>query len=302
MSTVHTAHEIAWFDRAGLTRTRGSQRGPRRGSRRAVADVGTRSASSLLTPATRAARTSFGAGGRALTGKSARARRFLEGSSRQPTWPRCLTAPPPDCACAGPPFIAAEAAKVRLAVAGPLALKLYRHFLDGSGAEWTIDVADMLKRDASVRHKIHAAMKSDALTGITRLEQFDYQVEDFRFAFGAIDCVQWVVTMPPRSKRRDTTPVKIAMLDYYEFTPAAPGAASARTQPAWTSSPVGRPRTSGLAEIRRYLGASSGRRHQRQDHPGDEPKRRFASVGGAGSGNDDKHSFYTQQGVTICRW
>jgi hypothetical protein len=128
-----------------------------------------------------------------------------------------------DCACAGPPFIAAEAAKARLAIAGPLALELYQHFLDGSGAKWTIDVADMLKRDAGVRQKIHTAMKSGALTGTTRLEQSDYQVEDFRFAFGAIDCVQWVVALPPRSKRQDTTPVKIAMLDYYEFHPGRPG-------------------------------------------------------------------------------
>ncbi|MGH3796482.1 MAG: hypothetical protein ACRDSP_16515 [Pseudonocardiaceae bacterium] len=129
-----------------------------------------------------------------------------------------------DCACAvGPPIVAAEAAKARLAVAGPLALALYQHFLDGSGAEWTIDVADMLQRDAGVRHKIHAAMSSGALTGTTRLEQSNYQVEDFQFAFGAIDCVQWVVTLPPRTKRKDTTPVKIAMLDYYEFHPGRTG-------------------------------------------------------------------------------
>jgi hypothetical protein len=72
-----SARCTAAFERAGLTRTRGSQPGPRRGSRRAVADVSTRPASSLLAPATRAARTSFGAGGRAQTGTSARARRFL---------------------------------------------------------------------------------------------------------------------------------------------------------------------------------------------------------------------------------
>lgn len=128
-----------------------------------------------------------------------------------------------DCACAGPPFIAAEAAKARLAIAGPLALALYQHFLDGSGTEWTIDVADMLQRDAGVRHKIHDAMKSGALTGTTRVEQSHYQVDDFQFAFGAIDCVQWTVKLPPRTKRRDTTPVKIAMLDYYEFHPGRPG-------------------------------------------------------------------------------
>jgi len=129
-----------------------------------------------------------------------------------------------DCACAfGPPNVAAEAAKLLLAHAGPLAPAVYQHFLSGTGAEWThIDIADMLQRDAGVRQKIHSAM-SGALTGTTRVEQSDYQVEDFCFAFGAIDCVQWVVKLPPRTKRRDTTPVKIAMLDYYEFHPGRPG-------------------------------------------------------------------------------
>lgn len=129
-----------------------------------------------------------------------------------------------DCACAvGPPSLAAEAAKARLAVAGPLALALYQHFLNGSGTDWQIDVEDMLRRDAGVRHKIHAAMSSGALTGTTRVEQSDYKVDDFLFAYGGIDCVQWIVTLPPKAKRDGTTPVKIAMLDYYEFHPGRPG-------------------------------------------------------------------------------
>ena len=129
-----------------------------------------------------------------------------------------------DCACAvGPPDVAANLAKARLALAGPLALALYQHFLDGSGADWVIDVDDMLRRDAGVRQKIFSAMKSGALTGTTRLEQSDYQVDDFLFAFGGVDCVQWIVKLPPRTKRRDTTPVKIAILDYYEFHPGRPG-------------------------------------------------------------------------------
>jgi len=128
-----------------------------------------------------------------------------------------------DCACVGPPELAAQAAKARLAVAGPLSLSIYDHFLGGSGADWTIDVADMLSRDGGVRAKISAGMKSGALSGTTRIEQSDYKVSDFQFAYGAIDCVQWVITLPKKKKRSDTTPVKISMLDYYEFHPGRPG-------------------------------------------------------------------------------
>jgi len=128
-----------------------------------------------------------------------------------------------DCACVGPPEVAAQAAKARLAVAGPLSLSIYDHFLGGSGADWTIDVADMLSRDGGVRAKISAGMKSGALSGTTRIEQSDYKVSDFQFAYGAIDCVQWVITLPMKKKRSDTTPVKISMLDYYEFHPGRPG-------------------------------------------------------------------------------
>lgn len=128
-----------------------------------------------------------------------------------------------DCVCAyGSAETAALAAKARLAVAGPLSLKVYQHFLDGSGSDWTIDIWDMVTRDAKVRKKIHAAMKSGALTGTLGLNQSDYAIDDFLFAYGAIDCVQWIVKVP-LSKRKSTTPVEIKMLDYYEFHPGRMG-------------------------------------------------------------------------------
>jgi hypothetical protein len=128
-----------------------------------------------------------------------------------------------DCVCAyGSPETAAQAAKARLALAGPLALKLYQHFLDGSGSDWTIDIWDMVTRDAGVRKKIYTAMSSGALTGTLRIEQHDYKIEDFQFAYGAIDCVQWIVKVP-KGKRKSTTPVEIKMLDYYEFHPGRMG-------------------------------------------------------------------------------
>lgn len=129
-----------------------------------------------------------------------------------------------DCFCIGPPLVAAELARARLGIGGPIASRVYQHFLSASGSDWTIDVADMLQRVAGVRAKIRAAMRSGARTGHTRVEQHDYKgVDDFLFAYGGIDCVQWSVGGAPKAKRTDATPVTISILDYYEFHPGRQG-------------------------------------------------------------------------------
>jgi hypothetical protein len=129
-----------------------------------------------------------------------------------------------DCACAhGEPLTVAMAAMARVFAAGPLAVRMFHHFLGATGSDQTIDVADMISRDSGVRAKILRSINSSrGRVGTTRLEQSNYSIADFQFAFGAIDCVQWRVadTAPRRWRSDPTTPVEISMLDYYEFHPA----------------------------------------------------------------------------------
>lgn len=131
-----------------------------------------------------------------------------------------------DCACAfGAPEVAAYTAMARVLAAGPLAASVYLHFLQGSGAPLQIDVAGMIARSSGVRQKIRRSMAQGGMSGTTRLEQHDYHDRELQFAYGAIDCVQWVVLAPTgRSWRSNpATRIRVSMLDYYEFHPARPG-------------------------------------------------------------------------------
>ncbi len=131
-----------------------------------------------------------------------------------------------DCACAaGSPRAVAILAMARVLRAGPLAAQLFWHFLGGSGTEVVIDVADMISRDAGVREKIRHSIAHGGMSGTTRLNQSDYHDEDLQFAFGAIDCVQWIVQPPAGRRWRSDgrTRIEVKMLDYYEFHPARPG-------------------------------------------------------------------------------
>lgn len=131
-----------------------------------------------------------------------------------------------DCACAfGDPRDVAIFAMARVIAAGPLAARLFAHFLGASGAEVTIDVADMIKRSAGVRDKIRKSIARGGTSGVTRIEQSEYRDSELQFAYGAIDCVQWRV-LPPAAKdwrKQPATRLEISMLDYYEFHPARPG-------------------------------------------------------------------------------
>jgi hypothetical protein len=131
-----------------------------------------------------------------------------------------------DCACAfGDPREVAIFAMARVVAAGPLAARLFAHFLGGRGTEVAIDVADMIKRSSGVRNKIRQSIKRGGDTGTHRIEQSDFKNEDLQFAYGAIDCVRWTVEKPaPKNWRKNpATRIKIEMLDYYEFHPARPG-------------------------------------------------------------------------------
>src|SRR5260370_21485784 len=82
-----------------------------------------------------------------------------------------------------PSRLQAAAAKARLLLAGPLAAELYDHFLGGSGSDWTIKIWEMVMGNA-----VRKAMSSRALTGTTRIEQDEYEHDNFRFAYAALDC------------------------------------------------------------------------------------------------------------------
>jgi hypothetical protein len=115
----------------------------------------------------------------------------------------------------------------RLVAAGPLAASVYLHFLRGSGTQLTIDVADMVARSAALREKLRLSIAHGGMSGTTRMSQGDFERHgdsEFQFAYGAIDCVQWVVQSRRRGWRSDpTTSIRVSMLDYYEFHPARPG-------------------------------------------------------------------------------
>ena len=131
-----------------------------------------------------------------------------------------------DCACATmSPKDAARAAMSVVLLAGPLAARLFWHFLDASGTPMTIDVAGMVARSAGVRAKIRRSIAGGGMSGTTRLEQHDYGDRELQFAYGAIDCVQWQAVPPSGSSWRSdpTTLLHISMLDYYEFHPNRPG-------------------------------------------------------------------------------
>jgi hypothetical protein len=130
-----------------------------------------------------------------------------------------------DCVCATlSPKNAAISAMTVVLAAGPLAARLFWHFLGASGSPMTIDVAGMIASSAGVRAKIRQSIARGGNAGTTRLEQSDYGDRELQFAYGAIDCVQWQVVGAGRSWRSDpTTQIRVSMLDYYEFHPGRLG-------------------------------------------------------------------------------
>ncbi|MFD4351476.1 hypothetical protein ACFWPX_02900 [Nocardia sp. NPDC058518] len=127
-----------------------------------------------------------------------------------------------DCACAvGEPRQVAMVAMARVRAAGPLAARLFQHFLDATGTEVNIDVLDMIRRSSGVRAKIRKSIARGGMAGVTRIEQSEYGDTDLQFAYGAIDCVQWRVLPPAGAnwRKNPATKIEISMLDYYEFHP-----------------------------------------------------------------------------------
>jgi hypothetical protein len=97
----------------------------------------------------------------------------------------------------------------------PLAQQHLDHYLDGSGSTFVEDLEDVLRRDPKVRAKLAAAIRRSR-AGHIRVEQSDYDVKDFQFAFGAIDRLDFEVD-------RAAGLVHVWFQDRYEWHPVGFG-------------------------------------------------------------------------------
>jgi hypothetical protein len=114
-----------------------------------------------------------------------------------------------------PPLGVLLAARQTVMIGMPLGQKHLDHYLRGRGADLAVDLADVIRRDAGVRAKLRAAIRV-APAGNIRINQKDYKVEDFRFAFGAIDRLDYEVD-------RSVGLVHVWFMDRYEWHPVGFG-------------------------------------------------------------------------------
>jgi hypothetical protein len=121
-----------------------------------------------------------------------------------------------ECSCATlPPPAVLKTAQNTLMIRMPLARKHVDHYLTGGGANLQVDLEDVIRRDAGVRAKLRNAFRI-ASKGFVKINQKDYEVEDFRFAFGAIDRLDYDVD-------RAAGLVHVWFMDRYEWHPVGFG-------------------------------------------------------------------------------
>lgn len=97
------------------------------------------------------------------------------------------------CACAlFEPAQVARIARSTSLVGLPLAQKHFDHYLTGGGKTLTVDLEDVIRRDSKVRNKLKPLVKKHCV-GFTKINQSDYAIRDFQFAFGAIDRLDFQV-------------------------------------------------------------------------------------------------------------
>jgi hypothetical protein len=99
-----------------------------------------------------------------------------------------------ECACANssPPWVATIVQNTIMS-ALPLARRHLAHYLAGSGSPLTVDLEDVIRRDSKFRAKLAAHVRR-AARGHFNVNQSDYGVKDFQFAFGAIDRLDFEVS------------------------------------------------------------------------------------------------------------
>jgi hypothetical protein len=142
-----------------------------------------------------------------------------------------------ECSCAHlPPSLVAKLARETVMLGLPLAQRHLDHYIDGSGSPLVEDLQAVLEQDTKLRAKLAAAMRRSK-TGHIKIEQRDYGVKDFQYAFGAIDRLDFEVdsmsgqahvwfqdryewhpvgfgyTSLPGDSRRDTNCVHAAMVE-----------------------------------------------------------------------------------------
>ncbi|MEM9006467.1 MAG: DUF4157 domain-containing protein [Cyanobacteria bacterium P01_F01_bin.86] len=122
------------------------------------------------------------------------------------------------CICANlPPAQVLQVALVVKFRNKPIALKHLNHYLSGSGKDFNenVNLKTLINRDPTVRQKL-ATKISKSNKGHVFIQQRDYTDQDFRYAFGGVDRVEWEV-----DKASGT--VDIWFMDRYDFHPVGFG-------------------------------------------------------------------------------
>ena len=119
------------------------------------------------------------------------------------------------CACArlSPQDVAAVTKNIMRVL--PLAKRHLEHYLKGSGADLKVDLANVIGSDRKVRAKLATHVRARP-RGHFKLEQSDFEVKDFQFAFGAIDRLDYEVNRAART-------IHVWFRDRYEWHPVGFG-------------------------------------------------------------------------------
>jgi hypothetical protein len=97
----------------------------------------------------------------------------------------------------------------------PLAQRHLDHYISGGGKPLHVDLEEVIRRDEKVRAKLAAHIRR-AASGHFKVNQSDYAVKDFQFAFGAIDRIDYEVN-------RSAGLVHVWFQDRYEWHPVGFG-------------------------------------------------------------------------------
>jgi len=128
-----------------------------------------------------------------------------------------------ECVCAGTSAREAlEAARfVMITLRGlSLADKHLDHYLGGGGADYIEDLEAVIKQDEGVRAVLQKAIKKQGRRGYVRIGQSNYANEDFQFAFGAIDRLDFeVIGGTKKGTAATTAQLHVWFKDRYEWHP-----------------------------------------------------------------------------------
>jgi hypothetical protein len=97
----------------------------------------------------------------------------------------------------------------------PLAQLHLDHYIDGHGATFNENLEDVIRRDRKVRAKLASHVRANS-KGHFKVNQSDFDVKDFQFAFGAIDRLDFEVN-------RAAGLVHVWFQDRYEWHPVGFG-------------------------------------------------------------------------------